>query len=127
MSKVDKNLIVEIPKKYRVQLTSRFSPSNLRNGVIEVECPLCKDFRKDCRVCPFGKYKNVYLVNLGYTRHLTGSRCINWISQISFGKVCIFWFYKASITVRCTTIKSSVAKKVLKEFKERALKHIVWV
>lgn len=111
--KIDKNLVVEIPKKYRKQLISRFSPSNLHNGIIQVECPLCRDF--GCYECPLSK---------------PSMRCMSWIRSINYSMRNIFTFYRPYIIITyetTKTTKSSLAKKVLKEFKERALKHIVWI
>jgi len=127
MTKVDKNLVIEIPKKYKKQLISRFSPSNLHDGVTKVECPLCKDFRVSCNKCPFGKYLIWYMRKFKYYDVFSALGCMNWMYTINPAIKNIFNFADDYVRViKKYEDKTSFAKKVLKEFKEKALKHIVW-
>lgn len=66
MDKLDKNLMVEIPKRFEKDLKAKFNLIKMdKNGDTNYLCPLCKlylTYPCNCGNCPFAKFEISNLV-----------------------------------------------------------------
>ncbi len=71
---------VKIPKKYKENLMDRFNTKNIKDGIINIKCKLCLDFKTICKECPFKNIKTLKVHN---------SKCVIWIKKILKLKISI--------------------------------------
>ena len=110
--KINKSLVVEIPKRFEKDLKAKFNLRRLNRGdAIYYLCPLCDFYyrRYSCNNCPFSKF---FELALNY------SGCINWMESMIPDK----GFYVFSRKVIVITDKEK-----FKHWRRLASKHIVFV
>ena len=57
--KINKDLIVEIPIRFKKGLADKWSVKNIDRLWLTANCPLCEHFKKgaDCGECPFSRFQ----------------------------------------------------------------------
>lgn len=114
-----KDLTVEIPKKYRKQLSKRFSISNFtydsfcEDYTNDTPCILCKVY-SSCEGCPFEKFATQYY-----------GGCLYWISKIVGQKFIFRMVFLGNLSF--DKKDKDFMKSALKKLKEGAKKYIKWV
>ena len=115
-----RDLTVEIPKKYRKELSKRFSISNFIydpwTGEYEtyISCILCDKYN-GCKECPFDKLKS---------RNSPG--CLYWIRRIAGNKF-THRLLIGTYTMKFNKKDRDFIKSTLKELKVGAKRYIKWV
>lgn len=107
--KINKSLVVEIPKRLEKDLKAKFNLRRLnRADAIYYTCPLCTFYfrQHSCRSCPFDKFE------------FNEVGCINWIERITLDK---------GFTVCSRKLIVITDKEKFKNWRRLASKHIVFV
>ncbi|HET54967.1 MAG TPA: hypothetical protein ENN33_07090 [Ignavibacteria bacterium] len=101
---MNKNLIVEIPKRFEKQLRARFDLRRINEeGIIEIACPLCAEYiRALCCGCPF---------------EWTGGNCLTWFRNIYPGYISVCALSVHAISVYDTEKFKDFCKEIKKHWK----------
>lgn len=121
---MDKNLIVQIPKRYRKSMERRWNIDNFEyNGfdyASENLCVLCQvHYTIDCNNCPFVKFEKKGDL---FTREVGCLRWLRFIKVITLNST-----IKIGINAISIPDKSKIPTRQLKRLVDTASRYIEWV